>query len=176
MLNFMRLQLKWLFLFAFLLLLLVESSSGLELGVSPPRIVFDLTENAERCAEIKLISSERTLFMVKDYWTNESRISRNISDYSDIGREIGINAKYLSNVFIENSKNFEVCFLANNEGFYQGVLLFEPEGKNLVLGVWVLLEVSREEEKADYSKTLFLISEIALSLALLGLLSYLVIK
>ena len=82
MLNSMHSPLKWVFLFAFLFLLLVKISSGLELGVSPPKLTFDLAEGEEQCQQIKLISSDRTFFIVDDYWINESRIIRDVSYYN----------------------------------------------------------------------------------------------
>ena len=177
------------------LLLMSYLASAVSLGVSPASSVLNTNVFEEICKEYILFLSRnlnKSIVEISILWSKEK--SNLVADYNLNSENLDIDVEYADLQFMRDSQKTEICFIPNNIGEYYGLIEFDIVEGNIGVGSWVrlnsegeitrlslqsndiLLEVSKAEEKADYSKTLFLISEIALSLALLGLLSYLVIK
>ena len=143
--NFLQLRLR-IFLFVFIGLFFINFSCALELGISPPILVFEGHAGEKLCEKIVIFSDRNDIsLVVDDKWTKSKILTRDISLYNKNSEELGITSIYSKRIFVENKYEERICFLAKENGRYQGLLSFDTKDKNLGIGVWVIVNASNDE-------------------------------
>ncbi|MDO8508993.1 MAG: hypothetical protein Q7S27_04895 [Nanoarchaeota archaeon] len=128
-------------------LFLITSCSGLELGVSPPEIVFSGKQGDTICKEIKIFSDKSVNLVLNDSWSEKKLISRNINDYNYNNKKFGITADYHKRAFVDGKYASIICLSGENSGRYYGLLKVNSENGNVGLGTWLVLNLSESGKR-----------------------------
>jgi len=150
MLNLLQLLDKFVLALIFWLVCFSSFSSGVELGISPPILVFNGNVGEKICSEYKILSDRKNISLIlSDRWINEKELIKNIELYNLDGKVLGIEAVYDKKILINNKHNGEVCLRAKNGGSYYGVLIFSSENGNVGVGSWIIVNISKFEDIED---------------------------
>jgi hypothetical protein len=168
----------------FFIVLFSTTSSALEFGATPSELKIVGNIDEESCESIRLFSSgDVANVFVSDFWSSEQ--SKNINDYTLYPSEVDLNSEYDTNVIVDSEGNFIFCVTPYTNQERYGVILFEIEDSNIVLGVWVDVVVYEEKSFSFRSITGSTIGQssansftlgIMLSFILLVVLVYLIIR
>ncbi|MDO8563747.1 MAG: hypothetical protein Q7R87_01945 [Nanoarchaeota archaeon] len=131
------------YLFLLCFLFLINVVYALEIGVSPPELIFsDSVE--ESCQEIKIMSEDKRLFNLEDRWNTISN-SRSPVFYTGNSDEAGVVVSYERQVVVSDGfKIVKVCLKSVEEGEKHGILIFESNGASLGVRIEVKSEINRE--------------------------------
>ncbi|MDO8563815.1 MAG: hypothetical protein Q7R87_02310 [Nanoarchaeota archaeon] len=131
------------YLFLLCFLFLINVVYALEVGVSPPEIIFSDSEE-ESCQEIKIMSEDKRLFNVEDRWNTISN-SRSPVFYTSTSKGAGVVLRYDKQVIVIEEEKFEVCLKSLEGGKKQGILIFESNGASLGVRIEVKSQVNSEK-------------------------------
>ncbi|MEK6910943.1 MAG: hypothetical protein AABW82_04165 [Nanoarchaeota archaeon] len=135
-----------LFVFLVAFLLMIGFVSGVEIGVSPPELIFS-DSVGESCQEIKIMSEDKLLFNLEDKWNTISN-SRSPVFYTGNSDEAGVVVSYERQVVVSDGfKIVKVCLKSVEEGKKHGILIFESNGASLGVRIQVKSEENKEIER-----------------------------
>lgn len=130
------------FVFLAIFLFFMSFVSSIDVGVSPPELVFSDSEN-EECKEVKVMSDDKRLFNLNDKWNTISN-SRSPVFYTGESDEAGIVVSYEKQVVVNNGLSIvNVCLKNVEKGNKRGILFFDSNGASL----GVRIEVKSRENK-----------------------------
>ena len=142
MLNFLQSQLR-IGLFVFMVFFFISLSCALELGISPPILIFEGHAGEKLCESVKIFSDRDNInLVVDDKWTINKLPIRDLNFYNKNSKEIGITSFYSKRIFIEREYEGKICFLAREKGKYQGLLSFDTKDKSLGIGIWIIVNAT----------------------------------
>lgn len=130
-------------LFSFSFLLLINFVYALDIGVSPPEIIFSDSEE-QKCQEIKIISEEKMLFSLEDKWNTISN-SRNPLFYTSVREKAGVVLDYEKQVIVNGKEYIRICLKSLKSGKKQGLVILESNSASLGVRIEVRSELEREE-------------------------------
>ncbi len=150
MLNLLQLLDKFILALIFWLVCFSSSSSGIELGISPPVLVFNGSVEEKICNEYNILSDREDISLIlSDKWTNKKELIKNIELYNLDEKVFGIEAVYDKKILINNEYNGRICLSAKNGGSYYGVLIFSSENGNVGVGSWIIVNINKFEGAED---------------------------
>ncbi|MBX4212369.1 hypothetical protein KW787_02865 [Candidatus Pacearchaeota archaeon] len=119
------------------LIILISSSSALELGISPPVIEFNSSLNERVCKKVYIYSNEDELNVsLYEKWTNEKEDIKEISIYNLDSKE-GCELDYPRNLVLNKTLGIDVCFSALQIGDCNGVLIVQAGSRSASVGSWI---------------------------------------
>lgn len=137
------------FITLFVLLIFVNFSYAIELGISPPKIEFRGETNEKICNSVTLYVKDFKGYLVgEDRW-KEGENSRDVNQYNLKSDDMNIKMDYNDKIEIKKTdtkKKINICITAEDEGVYYGVLLFNAENSFAGVGGWVVLNIKEGKE------------------------------
>src|SRR3989338_5488495 len=142
MLSLLQLLDKFVLALVFWLVCFGSLSSGIELGISPPTLVFNGSVGEKICNEYRILADRGNISLIlSDRWINKKELIKNLELYDLDGRVFGIEIVYDKKISISNEHNGKVCLSARNGGNYYGVLIFSSENGNVGIGSWIIVNI-----------------------------------
>jgi hypothetical protein len=128
------------FLFLISILLLINIVSGAQLRINPPKIEFNGNIGDKICKEISVYTDYNGNILEHSRWSIKD--SKDINDYGFSQDDFGLNLNFPEHITAKNYEREEVCIIANKEGEYHGVLLFNAEESPVGVGIWISANIN----------------------------------
>lgn len=118
---------------------LIGLVSALSFSVSPPSSEIDGEVGKKACIEYSLYSSEESKISISDRWSKTG--SHAIQDYVLQSDDIGVLVEYSNSINLDGNGKLKVCLMAEENGKYNGVMIFSVENTSISFGTWIGLQV-----------------------------------
>lgn len=115
--------------------------NAVTLSMSPPQIDLSGGSGEELCSSIHLVVDFPENLTGKTLWAEEGVNERNLLKHKLSPEELKIEVKIPKEVYVESSKNLDICVVAKRSGNYHGLLLYKVEGKPVQVGIWLNLSI-----------------------------------
>ena len=143
---------KRLFLFIFLILLFLDVSSAVNLGISPPKIEFNGYVNKKICRNVVIYAKDYNGYLMgEDKWKSGEE-SRDLNQYDLDSSFFDIKMDYLNEYKVDKKdykKEIKVCITPQEGGIYYGALVFTTENSYASVGSWLILNIAWAKGKVD---------------------------
>lgn len=138
-------------IFLFLLVLLTNFCSALEIGITPAEINIDIYEGETICKNITLFSSTPLMFSGQDFWNKEN--TRNLADYAST-KPAEITLNYTKRVLVDKNKTTTICISAKEQGKYSSALVYTTEQGSAAVGTWLNITANSKTNKTTFNNIL----------------------
>ncbi|MEK6850396.1 MAG: hypothetical protein AABX85_02380 [Nanoarchaeota archaeon] len=125
----------------------------MEFGISPSSIEIHAEKDEVVCRNIEIFSSINSLSLVlSDRWSIGNGFESDLNKFVYSSSDLNIKITYMRFFNLKDESNVEICFVAEKEGFYRGVIWFESSDGILDIGCWINMYVysSVKEEKSGF--------------------------
>lgn len=127
--------------------IILSNTSAFEFGVSPSELNFDGKENQKICKSVSVFSSLNKInISLEDKWAENENANKNINLYSISNEELNLELEYEKNFILNRKKEIDVCLTSKNAGNLKGILIFEALNKSLSIGIWINVNVSKNNK------------------------------
>lgn len=160
----------------FLFIILFPLVNAASLSMSPQQINFNGGANEEICNKVTLKTEGKDVLLGEDKWAEKGYNERKLKQHNLSGDYFKLNLEYPSALEVNYNETIDVCLTGKNTGSYHGILLYRVEGKPVRVGIWMQVNITKNEnyliKKLTNNITDLEINKIAVSLSIVPLLSF----